>query len=208
MDLVKTQKRLEAGWLFLHPTDTLPGIGCLSQHKESIQKIASIKKTTDDRQGFIALVGSFEQAISEYSKLHEKHLNFLQIFWPGPLTFVHESNHSGSLALRFPLIEGDHMKWFRDILSWAPSPLISTSVNESGSEHATNFKEAKEFVTNHQIKNIIVPETPSQIRKNITVSPSTIVKGELDGTLKILRKGNPDFIKKLLAFDPNIKVPS
>ncbi len=208
MNLSEIKIKLEGGSIFLHPTDTLPGIGCLSHHKDSVLKISNIKKVTKNRQGFIGLVGSFEQAYSEFSTLHDRSVKLLEKFWPGPLTFVHESKNQSTTALRFPLIKSIGLEWFRELLAWAPSPLISTSVNVSGKEHAKNWQEATDFCKSEDIQNIIIPNMtyPLNEQDNKKRHPSTIIKGTVDGRLILLRAGDPEFLNKIMAFDSNIEV--
>ena len=70
-----------------------------------------------------------------------------------------------------------------------------------------NQPDAIFFLKNQKIQNIIVPEY-SQQESTSKVYPSTILKGNSAGELSILRQGDPEFLKKLLAFDTNIKAPS
>ena len=152
IDILQLAKNLENGGIFIHPTDTIPGIGCLADQEEACKKISGIKNVSHSRKGFIGLIGSMEQGLEVYKELPEVFKAFLQKVWPGSFTFVYENHQGNTSALRMPKFE--YNQWMGDLLKLLTSPLVSTSINISGHQPLKDWSQIKNFAYDHSIKTI------------------------------------------------------
>jgi L-threonylcarbamoyladenylate synthase len=174
-------KVLNAGEVFIYPTDTIYGIGCDIYNENALEKIADIKGRKE-LQPYIILISSFKM-LNEFAVVGDaKHI--IEKYWPGPLTIILNSkiklskyidNNAGKIAVRMP-----DNKFCLELVTRYNKPITSTSAN-------IHAKKQGDF-------NQIVNEFKSQIDLFIysgevkSINPSTIVDLTED-KIKVLRKG-------------------
>jgi L-threonylcarbamoyladenylate synthase len=127
-------KEIESGAVFIYPTDTIYGLGCLALNKKSVKKIESLKKRKN--QPFSILVSKpwiKENCILK--KEHKKVFNKL----PGPYTLILRLKKGGTIGIRIP------KHWFSKIIK-ETGPIITTSVNISGKPFMTCLEDADKTI--------------------------------------------------------------
>ncbi|MBW2978312.1 threonylcarbamoyl-AMP synthase [Candidatus Woesearchaeota archaeon] len=134
------QSRIARGQIFIHPTDTIYGLGCSAKLSKAVKKIREIKQRPDTP--FSIMVPSVEWIKENcvISKEAEKYLKQL----PGPITLILKTkNHpvakevapgKDSVGVRIP----DH--WFHKIVEDLGVPIITTSVNVTGKIFMTSLE--------------------------------------------------------------------
>ncbi len=165
---------LNHGGVVILPTDTVYGFSAKSNVNEADLRIRSIKGRSETK-AFIRLISSPEK-ISLYTD--DNIPESLLKFWPGPLTIIVKDKEVPGITTAFRC-PGD--QWLRSVIEACDCPLLSTSVNRSGSPSIQTVKGIMEefesevdlIVTDGDTKNAL---------------PSTIVKIE-EGEVKILREG-------------------
>ena len=77
---------LSQGEVLIYPTETLWGMGASIQNKKAILKVFELKKRKI-KEPISLLVRDIKMA-KEYAILKEPVLTYMNILWPGPVTFV------------------------------------------------------------------------------------------------------------------------
>lgn len=177
---------IKNGGVVIMPTDTIYGIVADATNEAVIKKVYNLKKRENNKPMLILVNGveMLENYVDNISDLERKLINH---FWPGPLTIVFKKKNisdvlTGGLdtvGVRFP---NDEL--IIDIINKANVPLLSTSVNISGSNTIYS-----------------VADIPLEILDGIDFvfdggeckgEASTVVK--IDGSgVKLLRNGKIDF---------------
>ncbi|MDP2366015.1 MAG: L-threonylcarbamoyladenylate synthase [Ignavibacteria bacterium] len=123
------------GSIFIYPTDTIYGFGGNPFNEVAIKKISDVKGKQDWRR-YIFLISDIEILKSYVDIKSEKHLDFLLSIWPNPVSVILKLNlryqellKSETGAFRIP----NHRFCYK-LISELKMPLISTSVNRTGSE--------------------------------------------------------------------------
>jgi len=121
-------KYMKSGSLFIHPTDTIYGIGCNALKDESVEMIRKMKNTDHP---FSIIAPSFEWIRMHTQPADERYLSKL----PGPYTFIlkkrkpeflKQASSTDKLGIRVP----DHP--ILRLVMKANVPFITTSANISG----------------------------------------------------------------------------
>lgn len=132
------------GGVFVYPTDTIYGFGANPFNNDAVKKINDIKGRKNYKN-FILLVDSIN-TISQYVELYsEKHLDFLLAIWPDAVSVVLKLNtkissilDSETAAFRIP-----NHRFCQKLTAELQMPIISTSVNRSGSAPLMHPEEIK-----------------------------------------------------------------
>jgi len=123
------------GSIFIYPTDTIYGFGGNPLNENAIKKISQVKGKKDWRR-YIFLISNIE-ILKQYTDVNsERYLDFLLSIWPNPVSVILKLNK------RYQEILGSETGAFRipnhrfclKLLSELKMPLISTSVNRTGTE--------------------------------------------------------------------------
>lgn len=133
-------KLLENNSIFIHPTDTIYGIGCDATNPKAVKKVRDIKKGFD--RPFSVIVPS-KRWIKENCIITPQVEEWLEKL-PGPYTFIvqlknkdavcPEVNLGGNtLGIRIP----DH--WIAQLPRIGKVPIITTSANYPGQDYMTNL---------------------------------------------------------------------
>ncbi|MHC1737789.1 MAG: L-threonylcarbamoyladenylate synthase [Ignavibacteriaceae bacterium] len=133
-----------AGKVFVYPTDTIYGFGGNIFSLKTVKRIIEIKGR-EASKGFILLMSSVD-SLSRYAEIKDvRQLRFLRRIFPNPISVVMKLSKSGeeelgvkSAAFRIP----DH-KFCFDLCERIKLPLISTSVNRSGTAPLNDYTEIK-----------------------------------------------------------------
>jgi len=169
--------RIEAGEVFIYPTDTIYGIGARFDSSCARKKIASIKKR-EPAQPMI-LLGARPETFSQLNPIISPAARqCAEVFWPGLLTMVLPTQSGfGSVAIRV----SDH-PFVTKLSAIFDVPLISTSANMSGVQYDPDpdliyalFRDTVDFM-------IDAGRLPMS-------QASTIVEFPLEGDPVVLREG-------------------
>lgn len=137
---------ISRGAIFIHPTDTIYGLGCNALRAGSVKKIRDIKESY--KNPFSVIAPSKEWILENcYVNKSEEWLNKL----PGPLTLILKlknkdcivkevNNGLGTLGVRIP------DNWFSEFIKWLKIPIITTSVNKTGNDFMTSLEDLDTFI--------------------------------------------------------------
>jgi L-threonylcarbamoyladenylate synthase len=176
---------LKNGGTILYPTDTIWGIGCDATNVEAVKKIFKIKQR-DENKSMIVLLDD-ESKLIKYMKeipslafeLIEYSVKPLTIIYPDALNLAKNViAQDGSIAIR--IVKDDFCK---QLIRKFNKPIVSTSANVSGDDAPQQFSEIKEEIKSSVDYVVNLPD-----KKNSPTVPSSIIKLEVDGRIKIIRK--------------------
>jgi L-threonylcarbamoyladenylate synthase len=167
--LEKTASVILAGGVVIMPCDTIYGIVSFTGDPE--KRIREIKGR-DEGKPFIRLIGS-KKEIKTFTdlKISDEILNL----WPGPLTLIVPDLSGGTVAVRVPEDE-----YLLKLLNMINKPLVSTSVNFTGSPFLNNISDIKTAFEN--LVDIIVDggnmdtSAAASTILDITSSPARILR--------------------------------
>lgn len=184
MNIKEAIDLLRNGGTLLYPSDTIWGLGCDATNDAACQKILSIKNRPSDKS-FIILVDGFpmlERYVPEFNEVCYD----LADFATKPLTIIYPNvtglaptilAEDGSVGIRITT-DPHCLKLIRGMRK----PLVSTSANLSGESHPSCFDEIS-----NEIKANVDGILEERLQEKMT-KPSQIIKIDLDGTIKIIRK--------------------
>lgn len=140
---------LLGGGIVLYPSDTVYGLLCRTDNKESVERL-SMLKGYKERRPFILIVDGISMAESLTDGIDPEVMEILKLRWPGKLTVVLPSGdgcptwvmgEDSSVALRHPADPLSNL-----ILSEVRVPLVSTSANLSGMKPTLSLAEIPESI--------------------------------------------------------------
>ncbi len=131
---------IEEGALFIHPTDTIYGIGCDATNKEAVKKIRDVKNRNESPFSVIAPTKDW---IMENCHVHEKAKEWIDKL-PGGYTLIFKLKKKeciaanvnfdlDSVGVRMP----DH--WFLEVADRIGKPIVTTSANKAGESFMTSL---------------------------------------------------------------------
>lgn len=129
--------RVHSGKVFIHPTDTIYGLGCDATNFEAVQKLREAKERATNP---FSVIAPSKEWIKANCEVDEKLLKNL----PGPVTLIlklknksaiakNVNNSMDTIGVRIP----DH--WISRFIKELGKPVITTSVNLQGEEHMTSL---------------------------------------------------------------------
>jgi tRNA threonylcarbamoyl adenosine modification protein (Sua5/YciO/YrdC/YwlC family) len=139
-----------SGGVIIYPTETVYGVGCLSNQREAIDRIVGLKGSAADAS-YLVLIGDSGLVEDYCSEILDSARLLMNVFWPGPLTLVlpaREGLHPRlvgagcGVALRW----SSH-RWPQALLEKVEVGLISTSANPSGSPAPRAVEELDPAIT-------------------------------------------------------------
>ncbi|MBD3303603.1 threonylcarbamoyl-AMP synthase [Candidatus Woesearchaeota archaeon] len=134
-------KQIKDGAVFIHPTDTIYGIGCDATNEKAVEKVRQAKQRKDLPFNIIAPSREWVKANCEVDKEAEEWLNKL----PGPYTIILKlkkdsviaknvnPTRDGTVGIRRP----DH--WISEITNDLDTPIVTTSANITGKNFMTDM---------------------------------------------------------------------
>lgn len=131
--------KIKEGSLFIHPTDTIYGIGCDATNQKAVYKVRETKEryTTP-----FSVIAPSKEWIRENCEINEKGEEWLNKL-PGPYTLILKLKNKGAIApnvnvdldtlgVRIP----DH--WFSEVVAKIGIPIVTTSANITKSNFMTS----------------------------------------------------------------------
>lgn len=156
------------GKIFIYPTDTVYGLGCIATNETSITKIKQMKQRDFNKP--LSIIVPSKDWIINNCVIYENHKTHFEEL-PGPYTFIlnmkninnisHNINPSlNSIGIRMP------DNWFSAILTDLEILFVTTSVNISGESQLTSINDLnkQEFLeVDYFIDDGIINNRPSTI---------------------------------------------
>lgn len=183
-DIIK--EHLEKGGILAYPTETVWGLGADIRFPKSLERIFEIKGRSESK-AMSVLVRDIYQA-KELSHITPRIEKFLEMFWPGPVTFVIEAKDSvpkvitgetGAVGLRcssHPFVRG--------LFKFFDGALTTTSANVSGQSAALKKEDLSWLPGEVLCVDWVEP---------LSTSPGSTVVKITKNKLECLRRGDLDF---------------
>ena len=132
---------IKEGALFIHPTDTIYGIGCDATNNKAVNAVREVKNRWHNPLSIIAPSKKWLRENCELSTQAESWLKKL----PGPYTLILKLRNnkavaesvnlgSGTLGVRLP------KHWFAEVIGESGVPIVTTSANIHGQHFMTSLK--------------------------------------------------------------------
>ncbi len=134
-------KRMVKGEVFIHPTDTIYGLGCNALDEKAVKTIRDIK---DRQETPFSIWAPSKEWILDNCEVNEEVEEWIDKL-PGPYTLVlklknkkaiapnvHPAN--GTVGVRIP----NH--WFHNVVEGLGFPIVTTSANRTGQEFMTSIE--------------------------------------------------------------------
>ena len=162
-------KKIREGAVFIHPTDTIYGLGCDATNSDAVNRIRVIKKRPDLP---FSVIAPSPKWIHENCLVNSAAAQWIEKL-PGPYTLILNLKNKAAVAqevivetntlgVRIP----DH--WFASIASELNLPIVSTSVNITQEKYMTSLKDLNNEIIGKV--DFIIFEGDKQAK------PSTVVK--------------------------------
>ncbi|MDB5120235.1 MAG: threonylcarbamoyl-AMP synthase [Sphingobacteriales bacterium] len=184
-EIDKAFEVLRNGGLILYPTDTIWGIGCDATNPEAVDKVYKLKGRTEEKS-LIILLDTANKLPSYVRDVPDIAYDLIE-FAENPLTIIYSGaknlalnviNSDGSIAIR--IVNHD---FCQPLIQRFRKPIVSTSANISGEQSPINFDDISQDILNG-VDLIVDFEQDNRSEKK----PSTIMKLEVDGKFKFIRK--------------------
>ncbi len=136
-------EKIEKGAIFIHPTDTLYGIGCNALDEEAVKKIRTLKDRHDTPFSVWAPSPDWIRHNCQTSPNLDKWIKEL----PGAYTLIAQLKNKNcvaqnvnpknkqTLGIRIPA------HWFHEIIKELGLPVITTSANKTGKTFMTSLED-------------------------------------------------------------------
>ena len=165
-DIKQACEVMQRGGIILYPTDTIWGIGCDATNAEAVQRVYKIKQRADSKA---------ETAW----QLLDVAVKPLTLIYPGARNLATNLlADDGSIAIRIT-----KEPFSQRLCRQFRKAIVSTSANISGNAAPHNFSEISDEIKN--AVDYIVTARRDEIKESL---PSSIIKLEADGTIKIIRE--------------------
>lgn len=146
----KYLKDVKDGAIFVHPTDTIFGLGCNALNDKSVLKLRKLKTITTVPFSIIAPSKKWIEDNCEISQEAKKWLNKI----PGPFTLIlklknkkavskHVNPKGDTIGVRIP------KHWISNYVKELGLPIISTSANIAGEEYIHDIEEFNPKISNN-----------------------------------------------------------
>lgn len=176
---------LKNGGIVLYPTDTIWGIGCDATNVEAVKKIYQLKQR-EETKSMLVLVEHPNRILRHVREVPEMAWQLIEVN-DKPMTII----YPGAINLASNLISPDGTigirvvqdEFCRKLITKLNRPLVSTSANISGNPSPSFFSEIDE-----KIKNGVDYIVNYRQEETTTATPSSIIKVEINGEIKIIRK--------------------
>ena len=183
-EVQNTFKTLKEGGIILYPTDTVWGIGCDATNPEAVERIFKLKRRNDSK-ALICLVADDRMLKKYVKKVPEVAYDILDV--PDQaITIIYD----GAQNLAENLIAEDKTIAIRipnddfcfQLLRKFNEAIVSTSANISGEPTPKSFKEISQEILKG------VDYVVNLHHEKIMAKPSSIIKLNSDGQVKVIRK--------------------
>jgi L-threonylcarbamoyladenylate synthase len=188
-DYKTAAKILQNGGIVAFPTETVFGLGCISNSEEAFNRLVNVKKRPPNKP-FTLMCSSIEQ-VQDIIEITPKIKSIIKKFMPGPLTIIVKTKstvpHYLDLGTGFVGIRIPDSQFVINMINEVGVPLLVPSCNPSDLAPATSSKEAIEYF-NGIIDGVVFGESQSNI-------PSTVCK--IDGDKIVVLRVGPISLKDL-----------
>lgn len=174
---------LKNGGIGVIPTDTLYGIVGSALNKKTVEKIYLLRRR-NSKKPFIVLISSLGDLKKFGIILNLQIKKLLKKYWPGRISIVLSCPlkkffyiHRGTKSIAFRMPKSKPLLY----LLKKTGPLVAPSANFEGEKPALNIKEAQKYFANK-----VDFYVKGKNAKNI---PSTLIKVDKEGEIKVLRFG-------------------
>ena len=176
-------KIIKDGGIVIMPTDTIYGIIADATNENAIRKVYELKKRNESKP-MLMLVNSYDMLNNYVSEVSDIEYKLIDKLWPGPLTIIFKKSNVSDLltggldtvGIRYP-----NNQLLNDIMKQLGVPLLSTSVNLSGENAATNTK----YISKDILENV---DYVLDIGECIGEASSIVIVD--DKEIKVLREGS------------------
>jgi len=136
---------MKNGAIFIHPTDTIYGIGCNATQEEFVDDVRGIKERPDAP---FSVIAPSKEWIRKNCVVNENAEEWLEKL-PGPYTFILNIRDSvaknvapglSTLGVRMPA------HWFSELVSELGLPVVTTSANKAGGNFMTSLDDLDEDI--------------------------------------------------------------
>jgi len=134
--------KIKEGCLFIHPTDTIYGIGCNALLREAVYALREAKQRHSVP---FSLIAPSKDWIRENCEVDEKVEQWLEKL-PGPYTLILKLKNKEAIAANVNMDMGtigvripDH--WFSDVVKKLGFPIVTTSANLTGENFMTSVED-------------------------------------------------------------------
>ena len=103
-DILEVAKILKSGGIIAFPTETVFGLGVLSNSKENFLKLVKVKNRNPDKP-FTLMISKIEQ-VKDLVEIDVKTAKIIKKFMPGPLTLVLKKKNNSEIPSYFDLNSG------------------------------------------------------------------------------------------------------
>lgn len=185
-DLDKICLALKNGGVIVCPTDTIYGFHALAKNSKGIKKIKELKKR-QALKAFIVLVSDLNEA-KKYSLINKEQEKLLNVVWDKnikPTTVILKDKkllsseinpQLDTIAIRLP-----KNRFLIKILKSLGEPLVSTSLNISGSSEKIKVKDVAKVFDSKKIDFLIKSPKKSKLKA------SRIIDLSQEGIIKTIR---------------------
>ncbi len=179
-DKERFARDVSEGAIFLHPTDTINGLGCIATDKKAIEKLRRIKENPSTP---FSVIAPSKQWIRENCIITDEAEKWLKLL-PGPYTLVLKLKNKNAVSkLVNPQDETIGVRipnhWISGFVNYLEHPVITTSANVVGHEYSSDLDDLHPNIKNNTA--FMIYEVGSSMR------PSDIV---------ILTEDKPKIIKR------------
>jgi len=187
----ETLEALRQGKTILYPTDTVWGLGCDATNSQAVNKIIELKGRAQN-QSFILLLHAAEEVASYIEQVPEIAYSLIEVS-DTPLTIIYPGARStekyrdglapeviapdGSVAIRVV-----RHPFCNALLQRFRKPIVSTSANFTGQPTPKIFADIDPELRK-QVDYCVDPS----LEVTATGKPSSIIKLEVNGEVKIIR---------------------
>ncbi len=132
--------RIKQGAVFIHPTDTIYGLGCDATNNHAVAMIRKIKQRQDNP---FSIIAPSKKWIYDNCEVSQSALKWVEKL-PGPYTLIFKLTNNKAvspqtntgmetLGIRIP----NH--WFSRVATLTGLPIVTTSANISGGDFMTSI---------------------------------------------------------------------
>lgn len=134
------RRMIKEGSVFIHPTDTIYGIGCDATNPSAVKKLIELKGRSDKP---LSVIAPSKEWIREHCQLDGNNNNWLEKL-PGPYTLILKLKNPkllpdevtkglGTLGVRIP------HHWISEMVRECGYPIVTTSANKQGRDFMTSL---------------------------------------------------------------------
>ena len=140
------KEKILDGEIFIHPTDTIYGIGCDATNSKAVKKIREIKQRPDTPFSIMAPSKEWIRENCIITKEAEKWLDKL----PGPYTLILKTKDKPVASEVAPGLESLGVRipnhWITKLINWIGVPIITTSVNITDEPYMTSTEDLEDSI--------------------------------------------------------------